>query len=73
MQDLQFTAQNADVIPWFGQTGGGKQSMWKIPTDPTTGYPKTLNKLAQQGYIKITIKSSPSGNFSNFTGTIIQN
>lgn len=73
LQDLPFKAQNADVIPWFGQAGGGKQSMWKIPIDDATGYPKTWNKLAEEGYIKITIKNSPSGNFSNFTGTVIQN
>lgn len=73
LQDLPFKAQNADVIPWFGQAGGGKQSMWKIPIDDATGYPKTWNKLAEEGYIKITIKDSPSGKFSNFTGTVIQN
>jgi len=73
LQDLPFKAQNADVIPWFGQTGGAKQSMWKMPIDDTTGYPKTWNKLAEEGYIKITIKDSPSGNFSNLTGTVIKN
>ncbi|WP_233194528.1 glycohydrolase toxin TNT-related protein [Aquimarina sp. I32.4] len=73
LQDLPFKAQNADVIPWFGQIGGAKQSMWKMPMDEITGYPKTWNKLAEEGYIKITIKGSPSGNFSNLTGTIIKN
>ena len=73
LQDLPFKSQNADVIPWFGQAGGGKQSMWKIPIDDATGYPKTWNKLAEEGYIKIIIKDSPSGNFSNFIGTVIQN
>jgi hypothetical protein len=34
---------------------------------------KTWNKLAEEGHIKITIKGSPSGNFSNLTGTVIQN
>ncbi len=72
LKDLPFKAQNADVIPWFGQVGGGKQSMWKMPIDKTTGYPITWNKLAEEGYVKITIKDSPSGNFSNLKGIIIQ-
>lgn len=71
LEDLPFTSQNADVIPWFGQEGNGVQSMWKIPIDESTGYAKTWNKLAEEGKIRITIKSSPSGNFSNFEGTVI--
>lgn len=59
-----FTSQTANVIPWFGQKGGGKQAMWNIPRDPNTGYPKTWNQLADEGYIKITIKDIPSNNKS---------
>ncbi|WP_344827782.1 hypothetical protein [Chryseobacterium ginsenosidimutans] len=69
---LPFKGQIADVIPWFNQVGGGAQTMWKIPIDPMTGYQKTWNKLAQEGYIKITIKKSPSGKYNNLAGTVIQ-
>jgi hypothetical protein len=44
----------------------------KTPIDPVTGYSKTWNKLAEEGYIKITIKSSPSGNYKNLVNNIIQ-
>ncbi|WP_027379551.1 glycohydrolase toxin TNT-related protein [Chryseobacterium daeguense] len=69
---LPFKGQTADVIPWFNQVGGGKQTMWKIPVDPISCYPKTWNKLAEEGYIKVTIKKSPSGNYNNLVGTVIQ-
>ncbi|WP_294296357.1 glycohydrolase toxin TNT-related protein [uncultured Chryseobacterium sp.] len=69
---LPFKGQLADVIPWFGQVGGGAQMMWKIPTDPMTGYQKTWNKLAQEGYIKVTIVKSPSGKYNALAGTVIQ-
>lgn len=69
---LPFKSQTADVIPWFNQVGNGKQTMWKIPIDPATGYQKTWNKLAAEGYVKITIKKSPSGKYNNLVGTVIQ-
>ncbi|GAA5089099.1 hypothetical protein GCM10023210_13490 [Chryseobacterium ginsengisoli] len=69
---LPFKGQIADVIPWFNQVGGGTQMMWKIPIDPMTGYQKTWNKLAQEGYIKVTIIKSPSGKYNNLAGTVIQ-
>lgn len=69
---LSFQGQLADVIPWFGQVGGGAQMMWKIPIDPMTGYQKTWNKLAQEGYIKVTIVKSPSGKYNSLAGTVIQ-
>ncbi|MFN8438024.1 MAG: glycohydrolase toxin TNT-related protein [Cytophagales bacterium] len=72
LNDLPFKGQTGDIIPWFNQVGGGKQTMWKIPIDPATGYPKTWNKLAQEGHVKITIKSSPSGKYNNLAGTVIQ-
>ncbi|SHJ48189.1 glycohydrolase toxin TNT-related protein [Aquimarina spongiae] len=72
LRDLPFGSQNADVIPWFGQPGLGRQAMWKIPIDPNTGYPKTWNRLAEEGYVKITIISSPSGKFSDKVGNVIQ-
>ncbi|AZA50230.1 DUF4237 domain-containing protein [Chryseobacterium carnipullorum] len=69
---LPFKSQVGDVIPWFNQEGGGKQTMWKIPIDVATGYQKTWNKLAQEGYVRITIKKSPSGKYNNLAGTVIQ-
>ncbi|NHQ72772.1 glycohydrolase toxin TNT-related protein, partial [Elizabethkingia miricola] len=72
LNSLPFTSQTADIIPWFNQTGNGKQAMWKIPLDRATGFPKTWNKLAEEGYIKITIKKSPSGKYNNLVGTVIQ-
>jgi hypothetical protein len=44
--------------------------MWNIPK--VGNYPKTWNMLAEEGFIKITIKSSPSGNFPNLVNTIIE-
>ena len=72
MKDLPIYCQTADVIPWFDQIGNGKQTQWKMPINPLTGYPKTWNKLVQEGSIKITIKSSPSGNYNNLVGKAIQ-
>lgn len=71
-KDLPFNTMDADVIPWHGHICGGKQNYWKVPIDPTTGYPKTWNKLAEEGYMKITIKSSPNGNYGSDVGKIIQ-
>ncbi|WP_222164796.1 glycohydrolase toxin TNT-related protein [Edaphocola aurantiacus] len=71
LKDLPFKGQIADIIPWFGQAGNGKQTMWKIPVDPASGYPKTWNQLAKEGYIKVIIKQSPSGKYPNIAGTII--
>lgn len=72
LQDLPFTGQTAGIIPWFGQAGNGKQTMWKIPVDPKTGYPKTWNQLAEEGFIKITIKNSPSGKYPDLINTVIK-
>jgi len=72
LKDLPFTTMDADVIPWHGHIGGGKQNFWKIPIDPKTGYPKSWNKLAEEGYIRITIKKSPSGKYSSLIGTVIE-
>ena len=74
LQDLPFKAENADVIPWFNYVGKGKQSMWNIPANPNSpqGFSYTLSELAEMGMLKITIKSSPSGNFNNLVNTVIQ-
>jgi hypothetical protein len=68
---LNFKGQTADIIPWFSQVGNGKQTMWKIPIDPATGYQKTWNKLAQEGSIKLTIKKNPSGKYPGAVGVVI--
>lgn len=72
LKELPFTSLNATVIPWFGQVGNGKQAMWNITRDPDTGYPLTWNKLVEFGYIKVIIKSSPSGKYPQFVNFAIQ-
>ncbi|MDR6514454.1 glycohydrolase toxin TNT-related protein [Chryseobacterium camelliae] len=72
LQTLPFKGQRSSVIPWFSQAGNGVQMMWKIPIDPDTGYQKTWNKLVEEGYIKLTIVSSPSGNYNYLAGMVIQ-
>jgi Tuberculosis necrotizing toxin len=72
LKDLPFKGQTANIIPWFNQVGGGKQTMWKIPIDPATGYPKTWNQLAQEGYVKIVIKDNPSGKYPDLVNTVIK-
>ncbi len=65
LKDLPFTGESADVIPWFGKVGKGKQVKWNIPINPQTGYVKTWNELVKEGYIKIIIKGSPSGKYKH--------
>lgn len=72
LKELPFKAQNADVIPWFNQPGLGKQTMWEIPKDSVTGYPYTWNQLAEMGYIRVTIVSSPSGKYDKYAGKVIE-
>ncbi|RZS92436.1 EndoU domain-containing protein [Aquimarina brevivitae] len=70
LKDLPFEGELADVIPWFGLVGNGKQTSWDIPVE-SSGYPKTFSQLAEEGYIKITIKDSPSGKYSSLVGDVI--
>ena len=72
IKDLPFNSLDATVIPWFGQVGNGKQTKWNISKDPETGYPLTWNKLVEFGFIKATIKSSPSGKYPQFVNFAIQ-
>lgn len=72
IKDLPFTSQNADVIPWFNQPGLAKQAKWNIPIDDNSGFPKTWTTLAYEGYIIVTIVSSPSGKYPNFVGKVIK-
>ncbi|VDH15449.1 TANFOR domain [Algoriella xinjiangensis] len=71
IKEIPFNGEAADVIPWFGQIGNGKQMRWKIPIDPLTNYPKTWNKLAEEGYIRIIIKDSPSGKYKSLINQVI--
>ena len=70
LKDLPFKAEIADVIPWFGQVGKGKQAFWKIDKG-ANGYPKTWNQLVEEGYVKITIKKSPNGKYLKFKDVVI--
>ncbi len=69
----ELKGQLADVIPWFNQKGQGKQMMWYLPKDPMTNYPKTWNKLAEEGKIRITIKDvhSSDPNLLKWKGKVI--
>lgn len=69
LQDLTFAGQSATIIPWFGQEGNGVQEHWDIPMDGK--YNVSLTKLAQEGYIRITIVDSPNGKYENLEGTTI--
>jgi Tuberculosis necrotizing toxin len=71
LQDIPFKGETADIIPWFGYSGKGKQTKFDIPIDPSTGRPTTWNILARQGLVKITIKKSPNGFYNNFINSII--
>ena len=74
LKNLPFKSQTATIIPWFGEQGNGKQSLWFIPKNPNSpqGYSYTLTELAQLGFIKITIKKSPSGRYPALVNTVIQ-
>ncbi len=72
LKDLTFDGETAEVIPWFGHVGLGKQTKVNIPTNPITNFPFTWNELAAKGFVKITIKSSPNGNYNNFVNLVIQ-
>jgi hypothetical protein len=71
LKDLPFDGETSTIIPWFNQSGLGKQTKWNIPRE-STGFPKTLTQLAEEGYIKITIEKSPNGKYSNLVNMIIQ-
>jgi len=63
LRELPFGGEKSKVIPWFGKEGNGLQVNWNIPKDGQ--FPKTWNQLVEEGYVKVTIKSSPSGGFSD--------
>lgn len=67
LQDLPFTGEEAEVIPWFGSQYGGLQTKFNFSSNFNS-----WNSLADQGYVKITILGSPNGQFQNLTGTVIE-
>ena len=66
LKDLPIKGQSADVIPWFGHVGNGKQMMFKF--QPKGGDFNNFQDLIDNGYIKITIKSSPNGKYNSWIG-----
>ena len=72
LEDLPFGGQSADVIPWFGQKGLGKQTKFDLPINPVNGRAITWNELAKQGKVKITIFDAPSGEYKDFIGKVIK-
>ncbi|UCA61536.1 TNT domain-containing protein [Chryseobacterium rhizoplanae] len=71
LKDLPIKGQAADVIPWFGQPGNGKQIMFIF--QPKGGEFNNLQDLIDKGYIKITIKKSPNGKYSEWEGKSFSN
>jgi hypothetical protein len=75
LQPLGFSGESGKVIPWFGKPGGASQTKWNVPVNPgsPSGYPYSLTELAEQGKIRVTIISAPSGNSDvlPFVGTIL--
>ena len=66
---MPIKGQLADVIPWYGQIGGGKQM--KFIFDDTKVGGASFQNLIDEGFIKITIKDSPNGAYSKYKGTVI--
>jgi hypothetical protein len=71
LEDLPFGGQSADVIPWFGQKGLGKQVKFDLPKG-TDGYDISWNALAKQGKVKITILDAPFGTYKDIIGTVLK-
>ena len=56
----------ANVIPWYGQPGGGTQLDIRFPKEYPTGTPwnrQEWQQMQDQGFAKIELQSSPSGQF----------
>jgi hypothetical protein len=71
LEDLPFGGQSADVIPWFGQKGLGKQTKFDLPKG-ANGRDIPWNKLASEGKVKITILDAPSGTYKDFIGAVLK-
>lgn len=66
LKDLPIKGQSADVIPWFGQAGGAKQIMLKF--QPKGGKYTNLQDLIDDGFLKVTVRKSPNGKYSEWAG-----
>jgi len=60
LEELPFTGDLADIIPWHGYEGKGKQMKFNFPKEWDL---ETWSRLQRDNKIKITIKSSPSGKY----------
>lgn len=69
LEELTFTGDLADVIPWHGFKGEGVQMNFNFPTDWKYD---TWSKLLREDKIKITIKSSPSGKYDVLSNGMIK-
>lgn len=67
LQDLPIKGEVADVIPWFGYSGRGKQISLKFDNKY-----KNLESLIDDGYIRITIKKSPNKEYEKYINLIIE-
>src|SRR5690606_30160688 len=65
LKELPFKGELADVIPWWGKTGLGKQMKFNFNSDL-----KNWNDLVRAGYVKITIKAAPSGVYQSYIGQL---
>lgn len=68
LQDLPIKGEVADVIPWFGHSGGGKQIRLKFDIKY-----ETLEDLVKDKYIKVLIKKSPNKQYEKYINFIIEN
>ena len=60
LEELPFTGELADIIPWHGYEGLGEQMKFGFPTEWGRD---TWAKLIREDKVRITIKSSPSGKY----------
>ena len=60
------TAELANVIPWYGQPGGGTQLDIRFPKEYPKGQPwkyEEWKQMQNQGFAKIELQSSPNDQF----------
>ena len=74
LEDVPFDVvqgELAEVIPWYGQPGGGTQMRLTFPAQYPAGEPwkyREWEKMQQKGYAEINLKSSPNGKYSVLPG-----
>lgn len=67
LKDLPIKGQMADVMPWHGHAGGGKQMMFKFNSEY-----ESLEDLIRNKFIKITIKKSPNRQYEKYINLVIK-